>query len=78
MLVAVRAEFLEFYPRRRIATIFGGRVAVDTGRSLIDICATLGAFQRNNDANAFSHFPNLKTLFESTVFYYYMDMCILK
>jgi hypothetical protein len=74
MLVAVRAKLFEFYPCCRVTTIFCGRVAVDTGRSLIDISATLGAFQSNDDANAFSHFPSLKTLFESTVFYYYTEM----
>ena len=51
--VAVGAEFLQFQPGGGIPAVFHGRVTGNTGRSLVDIGATFGAFQRNNDPNAF-------------------------
>ena len=57
--VTVRAELFQFQPCCGIATIFHRRVTGNARRSLVGIGATLGTFQRNNNANAFifSHNP---------------------
>ena len=53
MTVAMSTEFLEFHSACGIATVFGGGVTRYTRGTLIGVAATLGAFQSNNDANAF-------------------------
>ncbi len=59
MLVAVWAELFKLNPRGGVAPIFHGRVAGNPWRSLVGIGATLGAFQRNDNADTFtlSHNP---------------------
>jgi hypothetical protein len=59
MLIAVRAKFLQFQPRRCVAAVFLGGVARNARRTLVRIGAALGAFQRNNQSNVLtlSHNP---------------------
>jgi hypothetical protein len=44
MAVAVGTELLQFQSSRRIAAVFAGGIAGDTGRSLAGIAATFSAF----------------------------------
>ncbi len=55
MLVAMRAKLAQFQTRRGIAAVLGGGVTGNTSRSLVGIGTALRTFQRNNDANTFSH-----------------------
>ena len=50
MLVAVGAKLLQFNPRRGVTAVLGGCVSGNTRRSLGDVGATVGAFQRHNQA----------------------------
>jgi hypothetical protein len=52
VLVAVGAELAQFKPVGGIPAIFGGGVTRNPRRSLIGVCATLSAFQRNDDTDA--------------------------
>ncbi len=56
MFVAVRAELFKLYSAGIITAIFGGCVARNAGRALVDVGATLGAFEGDDNADAFSHF----------------------
>lgn len=53
VLVAVRAELLQFQAPRRVAAVFHRRVARDTGRALVWVGATLGTLESNNDPYPF-------------------------
>jgi len=53
VLVAVGAELFQFQPGGGIAAIFGGGIARHTRRSLVNVRATFGAFQIDNQANTF-------------------------
>lgn len=59
VLVAVGAKLVQLKPIGGIPTVLGGGVAGYSRRSLIGICATLGAFQRDNNSDALlsSHSP---------------------
>jgi hypothetical protein len=59
VLIAMRTKLVEFQPTGGIPTIFHGRVAGHTGRSLVGIGAALGTFQRDNNTDPFvlSHNP---------------------
>jgi hypothetical protein len=55
MLVAMGAEFFQLNPGSSVTTIFGRGVTGHPRRSLGCVGATLRAFQRDNDPDAFSH-----------------------
>jgi hypothetical protein len=55
MLVAMSAEFFQLNPGSGVTTIFSRGVTGHARRSLGRIGATLGAFQRDDDPDAFSH-----------------------
>jgi hypothetical protein len=46
-------EFFQLHATRRVPTIFHGRIAGHTVRSLIGVRATFGAFQGNNQSDPF-------------------------
>jgi hypothetical protein len=55
MLVAVRAELLQLHSAGRIPTIFHRRIARHTIGPLVPIGATFRTFERDHDADTFSH-----------------------
>jgi hypothetical protein len=55
MLVAVGAEFLQFHSAGGIPTIFHRRIARHTVRPFVRIGATFRTFERDHDADTFSH-----------------------
>jgi len=55
VFIAMSAELFKLYSPSIVAAIFGGCIAVNTGRSLVNVSATVGAFESDDNANAFSH-----------------------
>jgi hypothetical protein len=48
MFVAVGAKLFQLNPRRGVTAVLSGCVSGNTRRSLGDVGATVGAFQRHN------------------------------
>lgn len=55
VFVAMGAELLQFNAASRVSTVFLGRVPRHASGTLIRIGPALRTFQRDDDADAFSH-----------------------
>jgi hypothetical protein len=69
------AEFFQFNPRSGVAAVFGGGIARHSGRSLVGVRPTFGAFQRDDNSNVLTLSHNLtrsiyRTKLDTIVYYF--------